>query len=171
MKNKNILIVLPADDFNSEEYLLTRQTFKANGINVFISSDSNSLCNADNGIKVKPDISVFNIHTSNFSAVVFIGGDGIRKYWDNILFQKIATNFYSSKKIVGAICAAPIILARVGLLNNKNATCFPADIKEFQKGNVNYMDSGVIVDGNIVTGQSSENSVEFAQTIVGMLEF
>lgn len=170
MPNKNILILLPANDFNSEEYLLTKQTFEKEGFKVFISSNSNSLCIADNGIKVKADVSIFNIHVSNFLAVVFIGGNGVRKYWDDVSYQKIAKDFHKSKKVVGAICAAPVILARAGLLSNGNATCYFTDRRELEKGNVKYEDASVITDGNIVTGQSSVNSVEFTQTIIGMLK-
>ncbi|VAX27571.1 hypothetical protein MNBD_IGNAVI01-2471, partial [hydrothermal vent metagenome] len=123
---------MPAKDFNSEEYLMTKKTFEKNGFKVFISSDAYSLCQGDNGIKVKADVSIFNIHASNFLAVIFIGGDGVRKYWDNVSFHKIANSFAQSGKVVAAICAAPVILQRAGLLNNKNATCYPSDKKELE---------------------------------------
>ena len=170
MLNKNILVILPAKDFNSEEFLLTKKTFENNGFSCFISSDSYSLCLGDNGLKVKADVSIFNIHSSNFMAVVFVGGNGIRKYWDNIPYQNIAKKFASSNKIVAAICAAPIILSRAGLLKNKNSTCFPIDKKELEKGNTVYVDSGVVIDGEIITGQSSSNSIEFSQTIIELLK-
>ena len=169
MLNKNILIILPAKDFNSEEYLITKKTFEKGGFKVFISSDTNSLCLGDNGIKVKADVSLFNIHASNFLAVIFIGGNGVRKYWDNKSYHRITKLFTQSNKIVAAICAAPVILQRAGLLDNKNATCFPFDKKELEKGNTKYQDTNVVVDGKIVTGQSSSNTVEFSQTIIQIL--
>ena len=170
MLNKNILIVLPSKDFNSEEYLIIKNTFEKNSFKIFISSDSNALCLGENGIKVKADVSIFNIQPSNFAAVVFIGGNGVRKYWDDKSYQRIAILFLQSNKIVGAICAAPIILSNAGLLGNKNATCFPSDKKDFEKGNLSYHDANVVVDGKIVTGQSSSISVEFAQTIIHKLK-
>lgn len=169
MRNKNIIVILPAKDFNSEEYLLTKKTFENEGFSCFISSDSYSLCTGDNGLKVKADVSIFNIHASNFRAVIFIGGNGIRKYWDNVIYQNIAKKFACADKIVAAICAAPVILSRAGLLKNKNSTCFPIDKKELEKGNAIYSDSSVVVDGKIITGQSSSNSVQFSQTIIQLL--
>lgn len=169
MLNKNILILLPAKDFNSEEYLITKKTFEKNGFTVFISSDSNSLCLGDNGIKVKADVSIFNIHASNFLGVIFIGGNGVRNYWDNKFYQRIAKLFAQSNKIVAAICAAPVILQRAGMLNNKNTTCFPSDKKELEKGRTKYVDASVVVDGKIVTGQSSSNTLEFSETIIQLL--
>lgn len=169
MLNKNILILLPAKDFNSEEYLITKKIFEKNGFTVFISSDTNSLCNGDNGIKVKADVSIFNIHASNFLAVIFIGGNGVRNYWDNKSYHRIVKLFVHSYKIVAAICAAPLILQRAGILDNKNATCFPSDKKELEKGSTKYVDASVVVDGKIVTGQSSSNTAEFSETIIQLL--
>lgn len=166
MNNKNILIILPAKDFNSEEYILTKQTFEKNGFKVFISSDAYALCQGDNGIKVKADVSIFNIHTSNFLAVVFIGGNGVRKYWDNKSYHKIAVAFVQAGKVVTAICAAPIILQRAGLLENKNATCYPSDKKELEKGGTKYHYANVIVEGKIITGQSYIAAVEFANAVI-----
>ena len=169
MLNKNILILLPAKDFNSEEYLITKQTFEKNDFRVFISSDAISLCLGDTGIKVKADVSIYNIHASNFLAVVFIGGNGVRNYWNNKSYHRIAKLFSQSDKIVAAICAAPVILQRAGLLDNKNATCFPSDKKELEKGSTKYQDSNVVVEDKIITGQSSCNSVEFTQTIIQII--
>jgi len=169
LNNKNILIILPAKDFNSEEFILIKQTFEKNSFKVFISSDAYALCQGDNGMKVKADVSIFNIHASNFLAVIFIGGDGVRKYWDNKSYHKIANSFAQSGKVVAAICAAPIILQRAGLLNNKSAVCYLSDRKELEKGGTKYLDASVVTEGKIVTGQSSSNTVEFSEIIIQFL--
>jgi len=161
---------LPANDFNSEEFILTKQTFEKNGFKVFISSDAYALCQGDNGIKVKADVSIFNIHASNFNAVIFIGGDGVRRYWENKSYHKIANSFAQSDKVVAAICAAPIILQRAGLLNNKNATCYPPDRKELERGSTKYQDASVVVEGKIVTGQSYLAAVEFADAVIQVIK-
>ena len=169
MNNKNILIILPAKNFNSEEFLITKQIFEKNGFKVFISSDAYSLCEGDNGIKVKADVSIFNIHPSNFLAVVFIGGDGVRKYWENKAYHKIASSFVKLDKVVAAICAAPIILQRAGLLDNKNATCYPPDKKELEKSSTMYQDVSVVVEGKIITGQSYLAATEFANAVIQLI--
>lgn len=161
---------MPAKDFNSEEFILTNQTFEKNGFKVFISSDAYSLCQGNNGMKVKADVSIFNIHASNFLAVIFIGGDGVRKYWDNKSYYKIANSFAQSGKVVAAICAAPVILQRAGLLNNKNATCYPPDKKELEKDGTKYLDASVVVEGKIITGQSSINTMEFTNAVIQLVK-
>ncbi len=167
---KNILLILPANNFSSEEFLLIKNIIQKDGYNVFISSDTNALCIADNHTKVKADVSIFNIHAENFLAIIFIGGNGVRNDWDNKSYQNIARKFFEQNKIVGAICASPIILSRAGLLSNRNATCFPSDRKEIEKDGVCYLDSGVVVDGNLITGQSSSDSEHFAQIIIRRIQ-
>lgn len=170
MNNKNILIILPAKDFNSEEFILTKQIFEKSGFKVFISSDAYGLCQGDNGIKVKADVSIFNIHASNFLAAIFIGGNGVRKYWENKSYHNIANIFAQAGKVVAAICAAPIILQRAGLLDNKNATCYSADRKELEKGSSRYLDTSVVVEDKIVTGQSYLAAVEFANAVIQVIK-
>ena len=124
---KNILLILPANNFSSEEFHIIKTNFAKEGFSIFLLSNTNGLCIADNGIKVKADVSIFNVHPLNFLAIVFIGGNGVRNDWDNKSYQHFARTFLQQNRIVGAICAAPIILSRAGLLTNKNATCFPND--------------------------------------------
>ena len=69
--------------------------------------------------------------------------------------------------IIGAICAAPSILGKKGLLKNKNATCFPG----FEKylSNAVYTGNSVEKDGNIITGKGMGVAVDFALEIVACL--
>lgn len=68
-------------------------------------------------------------------------------------------------KRIAAICASPtIILATLGLLNGKDATCYPS--MENYDYNVNWNDDMVVTAGNIVTGRGPAAASEFALTIV-----
>ena len=63
-------------------------------------------------------------------------------------------------KIIAAICAAPSILGHKGLLDDKNATCFPGF--EDQLGKANYTGDYVTRDGNIITGKGAGVTLDFA---------
>ncbi|MCY1718853.1 DJ-1/PfpI family protein [Prolixibacteraceae bacterium Z1-6] len=77
-------------------------------------------------------------------------------------------NFNDSQKPLGAICAAPMVFGNLGLLKNKNATCFPGFEDELH---------GAIITGNdveaadhIVTGKGAGVAIDFALKIVEQLE-
>lgn len=157
---KNVLLILPSKDFNEQEYLVILNALERSRISVFIASDAYALCTGSNGLKVKNDIQIYNIHESNFGGIVFIGGAGVREYWNNRQLHQIARKFHNSKKPVGAICGAPIILARAGIVS-ECATCFPDDRKELEREGVEYRENPVIITNNVVTAKDPSAASEF----------
>jgi len=163
---KSILIVLPVNGFNEFEYKTVKNALENSGVRIFVASDTHLLCKGENGLKVKPDVSFYNIHKSNFDGIVIIGGRGIREYWDNLLLQKAVKNFYKFNKTVAAICCAPIILSRAGILDGKRAVCFPDDKKEFARRGIDYQDVPVVVEERIITARDYNSSDEFILTVI-----
>lgn len=157
---------LPASGFNDQEFLVTERGLKKAGINIFIVSDAVGLCAGKNGTRVKPDVNFFNMRASNFSCMIFIGGSGVKKYWDNEQLHLAAKNFLKEKKFVAAICSAPVILARAGLLRERCATCYPADIKELKYACKEYKEEEIVSDNGIITARDANSAETFAQLIV-----
>jgi protease I len=169
VNKKSILIFLPSLHFSGREFFTIKRILEENNINTFIASDSSFLCISETGQKVKADVSLFNIHENNFSGIVFIGGSGAKNYWDNSLLHKIAVRFNKSKKIIGAICSAPIILARAGILNGITSTCFYENRMELINNGIDYKDMPVILKGNIITADGPNSSKFFTESIVDLL--
>lgn len=167
--NKSILLILPASGFNEQEYLIIYNSLIKNGFKVFIASDANSICTGKNGLKVKNDVSFFNMREANFGGLVFIGGRGVKNYWDNTQLHLLARNFIKTKKIIGAICSSPVILSRAGILNEINATCFPEDKKEIERDGAVYADSPVVVSKKIITAQGPASAQEFVNIFINEL--
>lgn len=170
MIKKSILIFLPSKGFNEQEFLVTSKNLAKTGFSVFIASDAIYFCEGNNGLKVKNDISILNIHEANFNAFVLIGGNGVKNYWNNKILHKIIQKFITADKIVAAICAAPVILAKAGILKNQKATCFAEVKNELLTAEANYTDKGVCKSGNIITASAPENSLEFVQLIINELK-
>ena len=79
-----------------------------------------------------------------------------------------AIDFCMERNIpVAAICAAPSILGKKGLLKGKNATCFPG-FEGFLEGAVLSPDS-VVTDGNITTGVGPGAAIEFGLKLTEIL--
>lgn len=76
---------------------------------------------------------------------------------------------YAVKKniLIGAICAAPIILGHKGLLKGRTATCFPGFEKELIGAHLS--DDFVCKDGNIVTAKGMGVSIDFSIELVKAL--
>lgn len=68
-----------------------------------------------------------------------------------------------NNKIVSAICAAPTIIGMLGYLKERNYTCFTAMNDDFGG---NYIETGVVVDGNLITARSVAYAIDFGYAII-----
>mgnify|MGYP003269342509 FL=1 len=71
-------------------------------------------------------------------------------------------------KLLAAICAAPTIYGEMGLLEGKNATCYPG--MEDKLLGANWQEQPVVVDGSFVTSRGVGTAIAFALTLVTILK-
>ena len=169
MINNSILYFLPAKHFNEEEFFITKNLLEKNGFNSFVTSDANDFCEGANGRKFRPDMKFDNIHPNNFAGIVLTGGYGAKDYWNNTRLHRILNEFNNSKKIIAAICFAPVILANAGLLNGKSAVCHIDAKPDFIRSEIDYKDVSVVVSKNIITANGPKASFEFAESVIFVL--
>ena len=103
-----------------------------------------------------------------YDGIILPGGAGWEALYADYRVRDAVLEFARENKLVAAICASPGILARLGLLNGKRATIYPG--MELDEYEVQWIDKGVEVAGNIITGQGPAKAAEFAVTLVGYLE-
>ncbi len=170
MKRKSVLIILAAKDFNETEFQTVKEILTYAGLQIFIASDTNTLCIGNKGLRIKPDVNFFNMNAANFEGVVIIGGKGIVRYRDNISILKVLKKFHEQGKPVGAICAAPVVVARSGILKEKQAVCFPEYKAEIEKEGALFTDEPVVISGKIITARDSFAADEFADSLIYLLK-
>lgn len=169
MRKKSVLIILPSEKFNEAEYSIVTEALKKTGINYFISSDAADLCSGANGMKVKSDVSLYNINAKNFDGIIFIGGEGAKKNYSNARILNAARTFNENKKIVAAICASPVILAKAGILKGIKAVCFPPLKEELESEGAVFVDEPAAVHKNIITARDPQSAYDFAERITGKI--
>jgi len=165
-----ILMVLSPQQYREEELNVPRAYFQSRGYSVVLASKGVKTATGMNGESVPVDLDVKEVKLSDYVAVVFVGGEGIYslRLNEDPDYQALAKSTSAQKKLMGAICLAPWILADAGLLKGKRATASETDhIKS--KGAI-VSDEAVVQDGNIITGNGPNASGEFAEAIVTALE-
>ncbi len=161
--SKNILMVVAPKDFEDVEFYTPKTLLEINGANVTVASTTSTALGL-NGSTCTTDIMISNAKAKDYDAIVIVGGTGvIGSLWDDKDLRNLLKDADKEKKMIAAICAAPPILARAGLLKNKKATMFPWSdgIKELTKNGAKHVDKEVVVSGNIVTGRNPDASVAF----------
>ncbi len=102
-----------------------------------------------------------------FDAVVLPGGPGTDNYFADTEFLAGLKKFSDDGKLVCAICAAPTVLNNIGILDDKNAICYPALVEKLTNAKVD--DKNVVIDTNVITSKGVGTALEFSLDILRVL--
>jgi 4-methyl-5(b-hydroxyethyl)-thiazole monophosphate biosynthesis len=95
------------------------------------------------------------------------GGPGTARLLAHEGLKTALTEFAAAGKRIAAICAAPMALARHGVLKGKKATIYDGMEDELKESE--YIKEDVVVDGNIITSRGPGTAMAFALTLAGVL--
>lgn len=161
-------IVFLADGFEECEGLIVVDILRRAGIETVMASAMEGLqIDSSRHIKVQADVMAADVDYDTVDLIVLPGGRlGTENLGANSLVVEKCREF-AAEKHLAAICAAPSLLADLGLLEGKKATCHP-DFEGQMKGAV-LTGGSVVADGNIITGQGLGASFDFAFELVKIL--
>ncbi|KXU13530.1 DJ-1/YajL/PfpI superfamily protein [Streptococcus infantis] len=118
-------------------------------------------------IQVQAD-RVFDGDLSEYDMIVLPGGmPGSAHLRDNEKLIAELQKFEQVGKKVAAICAAPIVLNRAGLLKDKGFTCYDGVQEQIADGY--YRKETVVVDGQLTTSRGPATALAFAYNLVEQL--
>jgi len=120
-----------------------------------------------NGIGVKAEISIRNVISDAFDMMVLPGGwDGTYALAEDERIIELVQEF-KAEKIIGAMCAAPFVLKKAGVLGS-DYTCYPGAKDEIDHPGYRE-DVKVVTDGNVMTSRGPGTAVCFGLAIVERL--
>ena len=121
------------------------------------------------GIPVIADELFEDIDCSAYDALVLPGGGpGSIMLNKHQGVRKALVEACQSGKLIAAICASPRVFGSLGLLNGKNATCYPGIEPELLGANI--LSDLVVVDQNIITGRGPGLVIDFGLAILTYLK-
>ena len=120
------------------------------------------------GIAFEADALAEEVNLEEYDMVFLPGGmPGTKNLEASPLVCAGIKSFAAAGKKVAAICAAPSVLGHLGLLEGKEAVCYPGFEKELTGARVLYTET--VTDGNITTGRGLGAAVPFALALVKTL--
>ncbi len=120
------------------------------------------------GIVVTADEVFESIDNNNTDMLVLPGGmPGTRHLDEHAGLKEVIVSFAEKNKPIAAICAAPSVLGRLGLLDRKKAVCYPG-FEDTLKGAVIGEDI-VSQEGNFITSKGPGTAIYFALRLVEVL--
>jgi len=165
---KNACIIL-AEGFEEIEALTAVDCLRRADINVDMTSlDKDLIVNGAHDIKVTAEKSFDSVNFSDYDVLILPGGGlGTKKLSESKLVEEALDYFYDNGKLIAAICAAPSVLGKYGLLKGKTACCYPGFEEALIDANVSF--EGVEKAGNIITARAMGVSIEFSLEIISSL--
>lgn len=125
---------------------------------------------ASRGVRLIADVWLDDVMYDDFDMIILPGGlPGATHLDQDPRIHAILKRLNQSQKGIAAICAAPLVLAHEGLLDNRKVTCFPGVLSTSDWPNIALCDDAVVIDGNILTSKGPGTAMDFALAIIEYL--
>lgn len=162
------IALLLAEGFEEVEAVTPADFLDRAGVEVLITGITGKRIKGAHGITISAEYTLSEL-PGDIDGVVIPGGmPGSENVAASDPAIDLIKRLNREGKLVAAICAAPaVVLEKAGVLEGKQATCYPGFEKRFTK--TAFSNERVVVDGNIVTSRAPGTAAEFALTLVGIL--
>ncbi len=165
-----MIYMLLGTGFEETEAIAPLDLLRRAGLDVATVGINGKTIYGSHGIGIEADLELHQMDLTNLEMIVLPGGlrgvasiqasapalDAVRFAWDN-------------GKYVAAICAAPTILASLGITDGKKATCYPGC--ENQMGTAQMVpNAAAVTDGRLITGTSAGCAVAFGLALITALK-
>ena len=158
-----------AEGFEEIEAITPVDVLRRAGVDVTTVSVTNSRqVKGSHNIKITTDTILEDVKDTTADMLILPGGlpgaENLNKNRELILMIQRHSD---AGKSISAICAAPMVLGKMGILKDKKATCYPGFEKYLEGANVST--SAVETSSNIITGKGVGAAMKFSLELVAQL--
>ena len=165
-----MVIVLLANGFEELEAITPVDVLRRSNIDVrTVSVTNEKLITGTHGIQIAADLLSTDVPMDEIDMLVLPGGmPGVKNLHASPVTQMFIDATLRNGGHLAAICAAPSIFGKHGMLTNIKATCFPGF--EGDLLNAIVTDANVVTDGVFTTARDFECAGEFSKELVKICE-
>ena len=139
-------------------------------IEVCTASLSDEPVKCARGTVIIADTLLETVLEDDFDLMVLPGGlPGADNLNADPRIHQLITRLSGEGKLIGAICAAPKVLLKNGLLNGKKATAYPGSLSALDLSNITLNDKAIQIDGKVITSKGPGTAMDFALTLIELL--
>lgn len=165
-----MVYVLLAEGFELVEAMAPVDILRRAKVEVRTVGVTGKTVRASNGVPVTADLEIAEASAEGLDCVVLPGGlPGTTNLEGSDSVQGLIDFCVKEGKLLGAICAAPSILAHKGLLDGREATAFPSFQKDIEEGGGRLSGKFVCKDGRFITARGMGVSTQFGLALAAEL--
>lgn len=165
-----MVCILLGTGFEESEALVPTDLLRRAGVEVCLTALSGGEVTSSHNITVNADKPLDQIDPAEVDLIFVPGGlGGVDAIQNCPAALKLIQAVYDKGGYVTAICAGPTVLAGMGLLQGRQAVCFPG-MEDQLTGAVARKGTPVVVDGRLVTAEAAGSAFTFGLKLVELLK-
>ena len=165
-----MVYILLGEGFEESEALVPADLLRRAGAEVALVGLDGGEVTGGHGITVKADVTLDQVDAEQMQMLVLPGGmGGVEAIQMNLFAMALVQQAYDKGCGLCAICAAPTILAHMGLLDRRKAVCYPG-LEDGMGSAVVKKGERVVADGRIITGEAAGSAFAFGLKLVEALK-
>ena len=162
-----VYIVL-GNGFEESEAVIPCDLLLRAGVETKFAGIGGTLIKGSNGIAVQADCTVEEMLLAQTEMIVLPGGlGGVQSIKNCPSALEAVRALYADGKYIAAICAAPTILAELGITDGRDATCYPG--LEGKMGRAKMHACGAVTDEKVITGRAAGKAFDFGLALIEAL--
>lgn len=165
------VLVPLAEGFEEIEAVTVIDLLRRAGIEVIAAGLAPGTVTGSHGITITPDIELDEVLGQSFDMVVLPGGmPGATHLAADARLLALLRRQVEGGGLTAAICAAPAVLAKAGLLAGKRATSFPGFLTSISAPDTLVLDDAVVEDDKLITSRGPGTAMDFALALIERLQ-
>lgn len=165
-----MVYLLLADGYEEAEVVVPCDILRRGGVEVRLVGLDHRTVTSARGIQLVADISLEEVEASRMEMLILPGGlEGVENIRMNLFAVDLIQQCRERGGYLAAICAAPTILGFMGLLDRREAVCYPGMEGEMGSALIRK-GKQVVVSGHIITGEGPGSAYEFGYQLLEALQ-
>jgi len=170
-KTGYVLMIISQYNFVDSEYTIPKVAISRAGYTVEVASTSTrEIAVGADIMKVRPNLTIEQIDTEKYKAVIYVGGYLSKKFFENKVLIDKTREFASKGTLIGAMDNIPYFMAQWGVLKDVKVTVNSSLVKGIKSMGINYVDKDIVIDKNFITVDNQLYSDEFTSIFLTELD-
>lgn len=164
-----MIYMLLGTGFEETEAVAPLDLLRRADISVATVGVSGKVVAGSHGIPVTADLEIGEVDLTVMEGVILPGGlGGVASLRGSREAMELIRFAWENHLLTAAICAGPTVLADLGIVDGKNATCYPGC--ETDMGSAHMVpNAAAVTDGKLITGTSAGCAIPFGLALIAAL--
>ncbi|KYH40680.1 MAG: intracellular protease, PfpI family [Candidatus Bathyarchaeota archaeon B26-2] len=165
------ILIMVDEGVEDAEFLYPYYRFQEEGYKVdVVGSKAKETYLGKHGVPIRSNLSPEEVNVDDYGALIIPGGRAPDRMRINKGLVRIVRDFYERGKVIAAICHGPQMLIEADVLRGKRATCWKSVATDLRNAGATFVNSPVVIDGNIVTSRFPADLPKFCRETIKLLK-